>query len=119
MGDAKQMFSCPERPWEEDWNENGLTALANDRYSRTGPGLDTYAKMVLAAPAIVRLLLEAEWESCESAPYDGCEAVCPWCRGDKPWTRTNSDGEPRTYGGHAPDCRFVATLVAAGVRATK
>ena len=82
----------------------------------------TRARIAACAPEALRLLLEAEWAGGEPvAQYEhGVSDVCPWCqqlavvrnpkhvyRGDEPW---------ETEGSHAPDCRWLALMVKAGLR---
>lgn len=66
-------------------------------------------QLAAAAPAMARLLLSLEWAG------DRGIDLCPACGNGKSWLAfDDQDGEPK--GGHAPDCRWLAVMRAAGVR---
>lgn len=62
--------------------------------------------LLVQAPAMARMLLEAEWADCP----DGFGATaCPWC-GVESWGRKDDPKPP-----HKSDCEWVALMTAAGV----
>lgn len=112
--------------WDEEWWVRNSPACTDDiyceeaKYIFTGlraigqPGFEdarARAKLAAAAPAMARLLLSLEWEWDMDRGID----LCPVCGNEKPWLAfDDQDGEPK--GGHAPDCRWLAVMRAAGVR---
>lgn len=61
------------------------------------------AALARQAPAMARLLLEAEWSGFDTHDFEpGGYDACPWC-------------ERWRAAGHKPGCRFIAVLLAAGV----
>lgn len=105
--------------WEETWvQQRYVVEMAGDSGRHLGqfvddeddpddPGCDRdRAQLAAAAPEMARLLLELEWAGGFTYPYDtGTTSCCPVCT-----------AEPSE--GHEKDCKLVAVLVKAGVRAS-
>lgn len=125
----------PLRPWDDEWEIfpdmepeitdggvameqliviNGPPAPGGDimtvRSSNSAEVMTARAKLVSAAPDLVRALLQVEWV------YDGeCDAEvvyrCPWCRELREVRKDDAVG-----GRHRDDCTREMVLQKAGVR---
>jgi len=108
--------------WDEEWfSDSGLVrdpsgrALAtfdvplteDDPEDPEDPEVDARAKLAAAAPAMARLLLSLEWPE---PSHDSQPVVCHFCRREHP------DEDRPGPEAHAPDCRWLAVMRAAGVR---
>jgi hypothetical protein len=77
------------------------------------------ARLAATAPAMARLLLELEWAAGGSWGPSGDDSTntnfaCALCEGTRgEWVARSGTKYPA---GHAPDCRWLAVMRAAGVR---
>jgi hypothetical protein len=98
--------------WDEEWRLDGndvyLGAVGPTLQAGYGDGLDRdRARLAAAAPAMARLLLSLEWPE---PSHDSQPVVCHFCRREHP------DVDEPGPDAHAPDCRWLAVMRAAGVR---
>lgn len=109
--------------WDEEWRVRNSPACTDDiyceeaKYIFTGlraigqPGFEearARAKLAAAAPAMARLLLSLEWAGAYTTDTGGGDG--------EPMQPTCLTCEKERSHGHAPDCRWLAVMQAAGVR---
>lgn len=96
--------------WDEEWEPRGEGVYSQTCGSTVayGPMNDDDQKLIAAAPAMARLLLSLEWAGAYTTDTGGGDG--------EPMQPTCLTCEKERSHGHAPDCRWLAVMQAAGVR---